>query len=107
MGLYVRCVSSTLFDHFSALKESGNNLMENASRMRILGIYHSRDIHKWTGEDGREHKCTWHPQMLCSCGKCDKGGLGSGVSDSGESVGSGATVSAGNGPGSYRRCRKY
>ena len=81
--------------------------MENASRMRILGIYHSRDIHKWTGEDGREHKCTWHPQMLCSCGKCDKGGLGSGVSDSGESVCSGATVSAGNGPGSYRRCRKY
>ena len=81
--------------------------MENASRMRILGIYHSRDIHKWTGEDGREHKCAWHPQMLCSCGKCDKGGLGSGVSDSGKSVGIGATVSAGNGPGSYRRCRKY
>ena len=38
--------------------------------------------------------------MVCSCGKCDKGGLGSGVSDSAVSVGSGATVSAGSGAGS-------
>ena len=30
--------------------------------------------------------------MVCSCGKCDKGGLGSGVLDSAVSVGSGATV---------------
>ena len=81
--------------------------MENASRMCILGVYHSRGILKWTGEDGKEHKCAWHPQMVCSCGKCDKGGLGSGVSDSAESVGSGATVSAGRVLGSYRRCRKY
>ena len=87
-------------NHFSALKQSGNDPMEYASRMRILGKYHSRDIHKWTGEDGKEHKCPWHPQMVCSCGKCDKGGLGNGVSDSAESVGSGATVSAGSGAGS-------
>ena len=38
--------------------------------------------------------------MVCSCGKCDKGGLGSGVSGSAVSVGSGATVSAGSGAGS-------
>ena len=94
-------------NHFSALKQSGNNLLENASCMGILGKYHSRDIHKWTGEDVKDHKCPWHPQMLFSCGKCDEGGLGSGVSGRAESVGGGATVSAGSGPGSYRRCRKY
>ena len=94
-------------NHFSALKQSGNNLLENASCMGILGKYHSRDIHKWTGEDVKDHKCPWHPQMLFSCGKCDEGGLGSGASGRAESVGGGATVSAGSGPGSYRRCRKY
>ena len=56
---------------------------------------------------GCEHECPWHPQMLFSCGKCDEGGLGSWVSGRAESVGGGATVSAGSGPGSYRRCRKY
>ena len=97
MQLYVRRVSSTGKEQ---PKQSGNDPMEYASSMRILGKYYSRDIHKWTGEDGKEHKCPWHPQMVCSCGKCDKGGLGSGVSDSAESVGSGTTVSAGNGAGS-------
>ena len=52
-----------------------------------------------TGDVGKEQKCPWHPQMVCSCSKCDKGGLGSGVSDSAESVGSGATVNAGSGAG--------
>ena len=39
--------------------------------------------------------------MVCSCGKCDKGGLGNGVSDSAESVGSGVT----GGVGSIRQAR--
>ena len=77
-------------NHFSALKQSGNDPKEYANRMRILGKYHSRDIHKWTGDDGRAHTCPWHPQFVCSCGKCDEGGkssgpLGSGVSGSGAS----------------------
>ena len=37
--------------------------------------------------------------MVGSCGKCEKGGLGNGVSDSAESVGRRAIVSAGSGAG--------
>ena len=64
-------------NHFSALNQSGFDPMEYASHMSFLGKYHSQDILKWTAEDGKEHKCQWHPQMVCSCGKCDKGELGS------------------------------
>lgn len=91
-------------NHFSALKQCGNDPKEYANRMRILGEYHSRDIHKWIGDDGKEHTCPWHPQEVCSCGKCDKGGKNVGDSGSGESgsgVASGSGVSgSGAAPGS-------
>ena len=91
-------------NHFSALKQCGNDPKEYANRMRILGEYHSRDIHKWIGDDGKEHTCPWHPQEVCSCGKCDKGGKNAGDSGSGESgsgVASGSGVSgSGAAPGS-------
>ena len=86
-------------DHFSTLIQSGNDPLEYASRMRILGKYHSRDIHKWTGEDGKEHKCPWHPQMVCLTR------LGSGVSDSAVSAGSGAGSGVTGGVGSIRQSR--
>lgn len=66
--------------------------------MRILGTYHSRDIHKWTGDDGRVHTCPWHPQFVCSCGKCDEGGKSSGPSGTGVS-GSGTLSSGASGSG--------
>ena len=59
-------------NHFSALKQCGNTPNEYAKRMRILGKYHSRDIHQWTDADGKSHKCPWHPHYVCSCGECDK-----------------------------------
>ena len=83
-------------NHFSALKQSGNDPKEYANRMRILGKYHSRNIHKWTGDDGRVQTCPWHPQFVCSCGKCNEGG--SGASGSGTS-GSGASSSGASGSG--------
>ena len=57
-------------NHFSALKQSGNDPEEYASRVRILGKYHSRDIHEWTGDDGKTYRCPWHPIHVCSCGNC-------------------------------------
>ena len=59
-------------NHFSALKQSGNDPKEYATRMRILGKYHSRDIHEWVGDDGKKYQCPWHPQRVCSCGDCDR-----------------------------------
>ena len=32
--------------------------------MGILGKYHSRDIHEWTGDDGKTHRCPLHPQHV-------------------------------------------
>ena len=48
-------------NHFSALKQAGNDPEEYTNRMRILGKYHSCDIHKLTGDDGKIDKCPWHP----------------------------------------------
>ena len=86
-------------NHFSALKQSGNDPTEYASRMHILGKYHSRDIHKWVGEDGKEHTCPWHPQYVCSCGKCDRVGQNRGVLGDGASSGSRASSSGAAGSG--------
>ena len=58
-------------NHFSALKQSGNDPEEYASRMRILGKYHFRDIHEWTGGDGKTYRCPWHPIHVCSSDNCD------------------------------------
>ena len=58
-------------NHFSALKQSGNDPEEYASHMRILGKYHFRDIHEWTGGDGKTYRCPWHPIHVCSSGNCD------------------------------------
>lgn len=57
-------------NHFSALKQSGNDPSEYARRMRILGKYHCRDIHSWVTDKGVEEQCGFHPQKVCSCGKC-------------------------------------
>ena len=59
-------------NHFSALKQAGNDPEEYANRMRILGKYHSRDIHECIGDDGKTQRYPWHPQHVCSCGKSDK-----------------------------------
>lgn len=85
-------------NHFSALKQSRNDPKEYANCMRILGKYHSRNIHKWIGDDGRVQTCPWHPQLVCSCGKCDEGGKSSGPSGSGVS-GSGASSTGALGSG--------
>ena len=63
-------LSAAKRNHFSALKQSGNSPSEYARRMRILGKYHSRDIHQWTSEDGEQEECGFHPLLVCSCGKC-------------------------------------
>ena len=50
-------------NHFSALKQAGNDPEEYANRMRILGKYHSRDIHECIGDDGKTHRYPWHPRL--------------------------------------------
>ena len=56
-------------NHFSELRQAGNDPEEYANRMCILGKYHSCDIHEWIGDDGKTHRCPWHPRHVCSCGK--------------------------------------
>ena len=60
--------------HFCALKQCGNTPEDYASRMRILGKYHAKDVHMWKDEDSEEQTCPWHPQKVCSFGKCGKEG---------------------------------
>ena len=55
----------------SPLKKSGNDPDEYARRMRILGKYHSCEIHEWTGDDGKTYGYPWHPIRVCCCGNCD------------------------------------
>ena len=81
-------------NHFLALKQSGNDPKEYANRMCILGKYHSRNIYKWTGDDGRVQTCPWHPQFVCSCGKCNEGGSGASGSGASGSGASGSGVSS-------------
>ena len=79
-------------NHFSALKQCGNDPNEYAKRMRILGRYHSRDVHQWVDENGKPQKCPWHPQSVCSCGECDKeGGATGSLSGAQTSGGAGST----------------
>ncbi|KXJ07142.1 hypothetical protein AC249_AIPGENE6000 [Exaiptasia diaphana] len=59
-------------NHFSALKQSGNNPSEYSRRMKILGRYHCRDIHKWTNSNGETEECGFHPSLVCCCGNCGK-----------------------------------
>ena len=59
-------------NHFSALKQAGNDPEEYANRMRILGKYHSRDVHEWIRDHGKTRRCPWHLRHVCYCGKCDK-----------------------------------
>ena len=59
-------------NHFSALKQSGQDPNEYARRMRVLGKYHSRDVHRWTNEEGEEEECGFHPDVVCSCGSCGR-----------------------------------
>lgn len=71
------CLSNNLIavgkrNHFSALKQSKNCADEYARRMKVLGKYHSRDIHQWTNDKGEEDECGFHQLIVCSCGKCDK-----------------------------------
>ena len=66
------CLARGKSNHFSALKQTGNDPEEYANRMRILGKYHSRDIHECIGDDGKTHRYPWHPRHVCSCGKSDK-----------------------------------
>lgn len=40
--------------------------------MKVLGKYHSRDIHEWVDENGEEDDCGFHKLLVCSCGKDKK-----------------------------------
>lgn len=40
-----------------------------AQQLHDLSHYHARDIHVWEGGS-----CTFHPEKVCSCGACEKGG---------------------------------
>ena len=52
---------------FCAITQCGNNATTFDERMRDLGRYHARGIHKWDGG-----QCDFHPLLVCSCGKCEK-----------------------------------
>lgn len=42
---------------------------KKAQRMRALGEFHSKDIHKW-----EEGECGFHDLIVCSCGHCEEDG---------------------------------
>lgn len=64
--------------------------------MRILGKYHSRNIHQRTNEDGEQEECGFHPLLVCSCGACGKKSTGTkGDGKDGNTIG----VSSGSGGG--------
>ena len=52
---------------FCAITQCGNNATAFDQRMRDLGRYHARGIHKWDGGE-----CDFHPLLVCCCGKCEK-----------------------------------
>ena len=43
-------------------------------RMHILGKYHSKDFQTWTDDSGESGECGFHPEVVCSCGMCEKSG---------------------------------
>lgn len=65
-------IAASKRNHFSALKQSGNDPEEYARRMKVLGKYHSRNIHTWENDDGMKEECEFHPLIVCSCGECPK-----------------------------------
>ena len=40
------------------------------SVLKMVSEFHAKNIHSWDGG-----KCTFHPQVVCSCGSCDKDNL--------------------------------
>ena len=65
------CISDAFIESawrnlYCAITQCGNDSDKFAQRMRELGRYHARGIHKW--KDG---ECSFHPPRLCSCGDCD------------------------------------
>ena len=60
-------VTNARVNHFCCLQQC-NDPQEYARRMRALGRYHCRDIHEW----GDGEVCGFHPNLVCSCGKCDE-----------------------------------
>jgi len=52
---------------FYCLLESGNNPNIFATRMRVLGKYHARDIHEFSGG-----QCGFHALKVCNCGECQE-----------------------------------
>lgn len=52
---------------FCALIESGKNADRFDNIMHELGQYHSRDQHAWD----EDKKCSFHAEVVCSCGKCE------------------------------------
>lgn len=60
-------IRNARINHFLACVQADQNPAEYARKMRELGKYHARGTHTW--EDG---KCSFHPQLTCSCGKCNE-----------------------------------
>ena len=56
-------------NQFCALKQCGNDPNEYAQRMRILGRYHTQDVHQRVDANGKPQKCP----CVCSCRECDEG----------------------------------
>lgn len=50
---------------FCAITQSCNSASLFAERMRNLGKYHARGVHRWDGG-----QCDFHPLIVCSCGTC-------------------------------------
>jgi len=59
-----RFILNSRINHFCCLQQC-KTPAEYARRMRALSEYHCLDIHSW--KDG---ECGFHPQTVCSCGKC-------------------------------------
>lgn len=50
---------------YCAITQCGNVADRFAQRMKELGKYHARGIHRWDGGE-----CDFHPALVCSCGNC-------------------------------------
>ena len=66
-GLTDSFIESAWRNLFCAITQCGNNAAAFEQRMRDLGRYHARGIHKWDNGE-----CDFHPLLVCSCGKCGK-----------------------------------
>ena len=61
-------IKGARINHFCCLQQC-NSPAEYARRMRALGEFHSKDIHKW-----KEGECGFHDLIVCSCGHCEEDG---------------------------------